>query len=467
MNNNKYEISRGLLGAYNAEKHHDYIYFAQDAHVIIVNGIKYGFNKDSEEGIVSDVAVNEDGSVVVSFTNGDSHILLITKKTVGLENVTNDAQVRRDELGAPNGVPLLDENGKIKQEFFSGEQGRVVGIEKFVNTKSDLNTLEPSPSEGQKYFVKSEGLIFTRTSNSWDEGVAPKENTIYNHRQADEQGRTNVIYRWDGQQMAEISSTVVLGEVEGTAYDGAKGKKLADISDSLPNSIITGASDTESDENEVTINLTQYKRKSDKTYEALLDKIQAVLHGASSQNAGVMSAHDKAKVDGISKQVVSFGQFSSSEYGVSSTMSSITWNSGNKSWSSEEIRIDIPLATQESNGIMSASDKAKLDSLHNTELGTEEGQAYPGTSGKALEERVSNNETSISEEKASRENADNELDSKITALDEKCTENAEISEAAFSDLDSRLKLFEIWYEGDSTEAVSINSKMNKRFILHK
>lgn len=233
MNGNDYKISRGLLNAYNIEKHHDYIYFAQDAHFIIVNGVKYGFNKDSEEGIVSDIFVNEDGSVIVSFTNGDSHALLITKKTVGLENVTNDAQVRRDELGAPNGVPLLDENGKIKPEFISGEQGRVVGIEKFVNTKSDLNTLEQSPSEGQKYFVKSEGLIFTRTSNSWDEGVAPKENTIYNHRQADEEGRVNVIYRWDGKQMAEVSSTVVLGEIQGTAYDGAKGKKNRDDIDSL------------------------------------------------------------------------------------------------------------------------------------------------------------------------------------------------------------------------------------------
>lgn len=233
MNDNKYEISRGLLSAYNAKKYHDYIYFAQDAHVIIVNGIKYGFNKDSEEGIVSDVTVNEDDSVVVSFTNGDSHILLITKKTVGLENVTNDAQVKRHELGAPNGVPLLDENGKIKPEFISGEQGNVVGIEKFVNTKSDLNLLEPVPSEGEKYFVKDETLIYTRMPDSWDEGVKPKANTIYNHRQADEEGRVNVIYRWDGKQMAEVSSTVVLGEIQGTAYDGAKGKKNRDDIDFL------------------------------------------------------------------------------------------------------------------------------------------------------------------------------------------------------------------------------------------
>ena len=37
----------------------------------------------------------------------------INKDFVGLNNVTNDAQVKRSEMGAANGVPTLDSNGKI------------------------------------------------------------------------------------------------------------------------------------------------------------------------------------------------------------------------------------------------------------------------------------------------------------------------------------------------------------------
>ena len=37
----------------------------------------------------------------------------VNKQSIGLNNVTNDAQVKRSEMGAANGVPTLDANGKI------------------------------------------------------------------------------------------------------------------------------------------------------------------------------------------------------------------------------------------------------------------------------------------------------------------------------------------------------------------
>ena len=39
---------------------------------------------------------------------------------------------------------------------------------------------------------------------------------------------TNKTYRWSGTQYTEISSSISLGETTGTAYDGGKGKDLAD-----------------------------------------------------------------------------------------------------------------------------------------------------------------------------------------------------------------------------------------------
>lgn len=40
----------------------------------------------------------------------------VTKAQIGLNNVTNDAQVKRSEMGVANGVPVLDEDGKYKDE---------------------------------------------------------------------------------------------------------------------------------------------------------------------------------------------------------------------------------------------------------------------------------------------------------------------------------------------------------------
>lgn len=39
--------------------------------------------------------------------------------------------------------------------------------------------------------------------------------------------------------MTVISETVVLGETQGTAYEGSKGKLLKDRIDSLPNSVVS------------------------------------------------------------------------------------------------------------------------------------------------------------------------------------------------------------------------------------
>lgn len=128
--------------------------------------------------------------------------------------------------GQASGLASLDENGKIPASQLNGELGRVVGIQKFVNTKSELESLEPAPKTGEKYYVKDEDKIYTYGGSSFGTGEAPHDNTIYNHRLADSEGRTNVLYRWDGSTMVEISASIALGETEGTAYDGKKGHDL-------------------------------------------------------------------------------------------------------------------------------------------------------------------------------------------------------------------------------------------------
>lgn len=139
-----------------------------------------------------------------------------------------------------NGLASLDGNGKIKPEQLpEGAIYSVMGIEKQVNLLSDRDSV-PDMEVGDRLYVLEDKKIYTKTIDGWDNGIEPKEDVIYNFRRADEEGRTNITKRWDGKDMTVISETVVLGETNGTAYEGSKGKLLKDRIDSLPNSVVSG-----------------------------------------------------------------------------------------------------------------------------------------------------------------------------------------------------------------------------------
>lgn len=139
-----------------------------------------------------------------------------------------------------NGLASLDGNGKIKPEQLpEGAIYSVMGIEKQVNLLSDRDSV-PDMEVGDRLYVLEDKKIYTKTVDGWDNGIEPKEDVIYNFRRADDEGRTNITKRWDGKDMTVISETVVLGETQGTAYEGSKGKLLKYRMDSLPNSVVSG-----------------------------------------------------------------------------------------------------------------------------------------------------------------------------------------------------------------------------------
>lgn len=113
---------------------------------------------------------------------------------------------------------------------------------------------------------------------------------------------TNLIYKWSGSTYVEISPSIALGETSSTAYAGDKGKHLKDVIDSLPSTIKTteGPGNVHQDANAVSIASNTYIRDSDGTYkyntEGESDN-ELIINSATSENAGVMSAEDKQKLD--------------------------------------------------------------------------------------------------------------------------------------------------------------------------
>lgn len=333
------------------------VYFATDTHEIIFQGISYGMSSSFKAVKSVDISgttmtiTYTDGSESTTITLNKSMVGLsnvdntsdankpvstaqqqainavkstvdgytingkkissnptLAKRDVGLSNVTNDAQVKRSEMGVANGVATLDERGKIPVSQLDGQMARVFGIEKAVASSTNLPS--DGVSEGDRYYVIDTKKIYERLEDSWDGGTDPKEDTIYNFRLTDATGsssRTNILYRWDGKSLVEISASLALGETSGTAYEGSKGKKNADDIASLNSKVsaieglnidATYAKKTEA--LGTNINWAAGTNNATLTFNTISGTNKVItLSLASTAAAGLMSKKDKTKLESL------------------------------------------------------------------------------------------------------------------------------------------------------------------------
>lgn len=213
-----------------------------------------------------------------------------------------------------NGLASLDGNGKIKPEQLpEGATYSVMGIEKQVNLLSDRDSV-PDMEVGDRLYVLEDKKIYTKTVDGWDNGIEPKEDVIYNFRRADEEGRTNITKRWDGKDMTVISETVVLGETQGTAYEGSKGKLLKDRIDSLPNSVVSEVilykpnafEENPVRKNKVGINVKRYEKKpqhEEWEFKASIEYDIPVASLEDGGHGGLMSYEDKVLLQKLAASV--------------------------------------------------------------------------------------------------------------------------------------------------------------------
>ena len=112
----------------------------------------------------------------------------LTKNDVGLNNVTNEAQIPLSQRGIANGVATLDDDaGKVPSSQ----------LPSYVDDVLEYDTYNSFPETGES-------------------------GKIYIDKQ------TNKQYRWGGTAYTEISKSLALGETSSTAYPGDKGKQTTD-----------------------------------------------------------------------------------------------------------------------------------------------------------------------------------------------------------------------------------------------
>lgn len=148
--------------------------------------------------------------------------------------------VERKDLNGKEIIPFQDgtHNGKMSidslidyiEDVSDSDIGlqSLVKIQEFVDTVSEMNTLLYQAKENDIYYCKENKKLYIRRFNEW-EIIDPLNSKVYVLVGLDEYNRTNIIHLWDGNDMVVMSERLFLGETTGTAYDGGKGKALADI----------------------------------------------------------------------------------------------------------------------------------------------------------------------------------------------------------------------------------------------
>lgn len=217
--------------------------------------------------------------------------------------------VERKDLNGKEIIPFQDgiHNGKLSIQSLIDYIGDIsdsdlelqalIKIQKFVDTVSEMDLLLYQAKEGDIYYCKENKKLYVRSFNKWDM-LDPLTSKVYVLVGLDEYNRTNIIHLWDGNDMVVMSERLFLGETTGTAYDGGKGKHLADIANSLPDNVIREVADFTTDGSTVTFNYEYDVKQESGLFDGDAQGSKTI-PSATTSNAGVMSATDKVKVDKI------------------------------------------------------------------------------------------------------------------------------------------------------------------------
>lgn len=174
---------------------------------------------DTLQSILSDLKneisqnITEIESNLTSHINNKNNPHNVTKQQVGLSNVTNDAQVKRSEMGTANGIATLNEQGLVPSNQLPSYVDDVIDCYATYSKEEDgtlTNIKLYSDAEHQNIITGESGKIYVDITGS---------DSAYQ-------------FRWTGTQFTVVGAPTVIGEVTGTAFDGARGKALENKTDS-------------------------------------------------------------------------------------------------------------------------------------------------------------------------------------------------------------------------------------------
>ena len=308
----------------------------------------------------------------------------ISKSDVGLSNVTNDAQVKRSEMGKANGVATLDENVKIPSEYLPSYvddvleySGNVSGVT--IQTASTAAPVSVHFDTTKKAFVAKDASA--KYYSSWPEksgipaaetfgtpsinGVTPTVGKIYVDT------ATNKTYRWSGSGLAEISASLALGTTSSTAFRGdygntayqhaaAKGAAFSSglykITTNAQGHVTAATAVTKTDITNLGIPGSDSNPEFQVYYGDTKETLGTATSGTS--RAGVPSIISSTNKSTTRAQRLSFPQFGLKKDSTGVHMDLLP----------DAVLGIVPPATTSADGLMSSEDKTKLNGLKNYTL---------------------------------------------------------------------------------------------------
>lgn len=215
----------------------------------------------------------------------------------------------RDKLTGEELIPFQDQlsNGKMDMKsiigYFEEVSDQEVNLQSLVNIKQYVSNSKElefiSSNVGDVYFNTGDKKLYVYQEGGTWATTDPSKYRMYVRLDKDEYGRTNIIHRWDGNNMTVISERLFIGEEEGTAHEGSKGKQVRDDLDALnatidkyPAKLVSDILDPNYSGSSVDLRYSFYDRISDTNSTGT-----KTVNCASQSNAGFMAAADKVKLD--------------------------------------------------------------------------------------------------------------------------------------------------------------------------
>ena len=314
-----------------------------------------------------------------------------------LKNSSNEAlaalEAKHDAFvatkGQPNGFASLDSNGLVPSSqlpsyvddvinvYATYEVSETGGLSN-INLYSDAAHANPITGETGKIYVNV------------TDGEPPYQ------------------FRWSGTQFVDSNtSSLILGEVTGTAYDGAKGKALADWRKSLIDNLnhyvrLTGV-DRGSEWLELKFKQSSFDRPN------VVEEGVISLLASTKDLAGVMSAADKRRFDSIPREIVTSTQVIPFKDRVDIVYNYFTMV-GSEYDTYKSDRDSITPATKSMAGVMTPDMFNKLNSGLNGDItnALNEAKAYTDAAKTALNKL-------ISDESSARQAADTTITNNLNA----------------------------------------------------
>ena len=249
----------GMESAYEEDTSTHNVKLTITAEKVVYNiTVDSALNNDSTNPVQNKIIKQEIDSINSSISTINESVSSLETSVENIDSQITEAIQNQvtDKIGTASGIASLDESGLVPSSQ----------LPSYVDDVLEFANQEAFPKSGET------GKIYVAQD-------------------------TNLTYRWSGSQYVEISKSLALGETSSTAYAGDKGKANRDALNSAPTTVVTNFGDVTPTATNITIAFTNSNKASETNQYSSGDGGTITIPTATTENAGLMSATDKSKLD--------------------------------------------------------------------------------------------------------------------------------------------------------------------------